>query len=81
MSALLLIVDPPQRRYVEPMLFYCCASVADDGSTLKRYWLNASYFLGHDQSGSIVSPLSAALAKIQTVLGRHLLLTGFCYLV
>ena len=37
-----------QTRYVEPMLFYCWASVAYNGPTLKRHWLNVSCLLGHN---------------------------------
>ena len=30
---------------VVPMLFYCWASVADAGSTIKQHWVNVSCFL------------------------------------
>ena len=30
------------------MLFYCWASVADNGPTLKQHWLNVSCLLGHN---------------------------------
>ena len=50
MFAILLICDSQQTRYVEPMLFFSWASVADDGPTFKRHWLNVSCLLGHDIS-------------------------------
>ena len=69
---MLLICDSQQTRYVEPMLFYCWASVADNGPTLKRHWLK----LGHNiitvlpskqdtltQCFLDVGPLSATLAQ------------------
>ena len=45
---MLLIDDLQQIRYVEPMLFYCWASVADNRPTLKQHWLNVSCLLGHN---------------------------------
>ena len=45
---ILLIGDLQQTRYVEPMSFYCWASVADNGPTLKQHWLNVSCLLGHN---------------------------------
>ena len=35
-----------QTRDVDPMLFYCWASVVDGGPALKQHWVNVSYLLG-----------------------------------
>ena len=68
---ILLIGDLQQTRYVEPMLFYCWAGVADNGPTLKQHWLNVSCLLGHNidtqdtltQCCLNVGPLYATLAQ------------------
>ena len=46
--AILLIGDSQQTRYVESMLFYCWASVADNGPTLKQHWLKVLCLFGHN---------------------------------
>ena len=87
---MLLICDSQQTRYVEPMLFYCWASVADNGPTLKRHWLNVSCLLGHNiitflpgkqdtltQCFLNVGPLSATLAQHSNNFGS----TAFVYWV
>ena len=34
-----------QTRYIEPMLVYCWADVADDGPTLNEHWFNVTCLL------------------------------------
>ena len=47
-----------QTRYLQPMLFYCWASVRDAGPTIKRHWLNISCLLGE---GVLTSRCSSAI--------------------
>ena len=35
-----------QTRYIDTMLFQCCASDVDDGPILKQHWVNLSFFAG-----------------------------------
>ena len=46
---------PPsqQTRYIGPMFFYCWASVADDGQTLKQHWDDILCLLGYCSSGNV----------------------------
>ena len=38
--------QPQQTRGIDPMLVYCCASVADGGPALNQHWVNAPCLLG-----------------------------------
>ena len=46
---------PPsqQLRYIGPMFFYCWASVADYGQTLKQHWDDILCLLGYCSSGNV----------------------------
>ena len=39
------LLSTQQTRYIEILLFQCCASVGRGGPALKKHWLNAQHAL------------------------------------